>query len=67
MCLSKSQILVIKRAGGVGANDIKQNIKRVKLVTIATILSKVFTTLKTPPKYTRLKRPQISGIAYTGN
>ena len=40
MCLFDNQILFCKRAGSAGINAIKDYLKRLRLVVIATILSK---------------------------
>ena len=42
ICLFDRQFLFCKRAGSVGVNSIKQYLKRLWLVAIATILSKAF-------------------------
>ena len=42
MCLFESQILFGQRAGTVGVNNVNNNLKRVCLVAIVTILSRTF-------------------------
>ena len=41
-CLFDSQILFCKRAGSVGVNTVNHYLRRLWLVSIATILSKTF-------------------------